>query len=143
MRGMRLSGAFVKHELGVAVVGGDEHLATGLIDCPGHAFDVFVNGFDGFHCGFEIAAVANHVSIGEIADYDIVRTGFYRLHHAIGNLTCAHFRFLVVGGDIRGRRHQYTVFVVERIVSAAIEEKGDVGVFFRFSHAQLAIAATG
>ena len=49
----------------------------------------------------------------------------------------AHLRLQVVGGDL-GRLHQFTLFAGKRLLDAAVEEIGDVGILLRFGDAEIA-----
>ena len=53
-----------------------------------------------------------------------------------------HFRLQIVGGDF-GRRNQDAFFAGERLFDAAVEEIGDVRVFFGFGAAQILVVQLG
>ena len=52
----------------------------------------------------------------------------------------AHLRREVVGRDLAVRRHEDAVLAGERLLDAAVEEVGDVGVLLRLGHVELALA---
>jgi hypothetical protein len=73
----------------------------------------------------------NHIRRGEIA-HDEFMLAFLQ---DLGNLLCdtvnTHFRVFVVRGNF-GRGYHVSLFVFELLLRAAVEEKGDVRIFFSF-----------
>ena len=73
VRGVRLAGRGVVHRLGVAVVGGDQHLAAGVARRRDDAADARVERLDrALDGGVEVAGVADHVAVGVVADDRVV-----------------------------------------------------------------------
>ena len=92
--------------------------------------------------GFELAGVADHVGVGVVHDDGVefvLLDGFY---DRVGDACGRHFGFQIVGRDF-GRRHQDAFFAGEGLFDAAVEEIGDVGVFFGFRAAQILVLNVG
>ena len=86
--------------------------------------------------------MAHHVRVGEIHQHEIVLPASDGAGNPGRDLGRAHFGFFVVGGHVPRRGDQQPVLAVERPFAAAVEEIGDVGVLFRFRHAQLPPSGT-
>ena len=133
---VRTAGLGVDHQLRIAVVGGDDHSAAfrshRLVDFT----QAGVHGFNGFGGGFELAAVAHHVGVGEVHDQDIKMTFVHRFDHRVFHPLGAHLRLQVVGGHF-GRRDQDAFLSGISLLDAAVEEVSDVRVFLCFRHAQV------
>ena len=78
----------------------------------------------------------NHVAVGEIQTDKVVLTAQKGRRKLLSDFRSAHLRLQVVGGDF-GRGDENAVFVGKGLFAAPVEEECDVGVFFRFSDAQL------
>ena len=140
MRRVRLAGFIVEHLLGVAVIGGDEQLAARGLHRLENTPEAPVHRLDGLYRGVEIAAVADHVGIGVVADDDVVLIVAHRLHDLVGHLRRAHLGLEVVRRHVRGRGDEDAVLVLERRFDAAVEEERDMRIFLGLGDAQLAFA---
>jgi hypothetical protein len=93
-------------------------------------------GLDGPGRRIELAGVADHVAVREVADDRIELAAADGGDQAVGHLDRTHFGLQIVGGDPR-RRHQDPLFAGVRGLDAAAEEIGDVRVFLGLGDAQL------
>ena len=142
VRGVRAAGLGVAHKFGVAVVCGDQKGAALTGDGVGDAAQAGVDGFDRHDGGRQAAGMADHVGVGEVHDDQVVFAGVDGLDGAVGQFGSGHFGLQVVGRDL-GRGHHDAVFARVGCLLAAVEEVGDVRVFFRLGHAQLGAAGVG
>ena len=124
------------HLLGVAMVGGDEHLAAHLGGVAHDPAQALVHSLHGLDRGIEVAGVSHHVGVGEIADDHIVAVLRHGGQQAVGDLRRAHLWTFVVGGH-PGRRHQDPRLVFEHALLAPVEEEGHMRVFLGLRNAQL------
>ena len=108
-----------------------------LLHLGDHAADGLVHRFDRGDRGFHHAGVADHVTVGEVADDDGILVGGNGLDELVGDLGGAHLRDQVVGRELLRGRHQAAVFALELLFHAAVEEEGDVGVLLGLGHAEL------
>ena len=132
---MGFAGFVVDHLFGVAVVRGDD----GRSVCVFYGFEdvtqTGVNCGDGVYGGFENSGVAHHVGVGKVAYCCVVLVGCDGLCESVCDFRCAHFGFVVVGGDVFGGLDEDAFFSVKGDFSLSVEEEGDVGVFFCFCDA--------
>ena len=128
--------------VGVAVVGGEQHLAARgqhRADDPARAL---VHGLDGLDRRLEHAGVAHHVAVGKVQDDDVVFAALDAPHALVGHEVGAHFGLQVVGCHL-GAGDEGPVLALEGRLDAAVEEEGHVGVFFGLGDAQLGEALFG
>ena len=85
-----LAGGGVAHHLEVAVVGAEQHLAAGLAQRGDDAADGQVERFGGAQRGGEVAGVADHVGVGEVAHDEVVAARADRLAQLVGDFGAAH-----------------------------------------------------
>ena len=78
--------------------------------------------------------MADHVAVGIVTDHGLILPATNGRFQFISDLKSTHFWFKVVGCHF-GRWHQDTVLAGIRLFLAAIEEIGDMGVFFCFCDA--------
>ena len=82
--------------------------------------------------------MAHHVGIGEV-HHDQVIARADHLDQFIGNLLRGHFWGQVIGRDLGAGGHEAILARFGRFL-AAVQEKGDMGVFLGFRQAELAQA---
>ena len=136
------AGEWVDEHLGVAVVGGDEPVGAALLDGLVDASELGVYGFDGTDGGFEFAGVSDHVGVGKVDDDDVEGGVVDGLDDGVGDAGSGHLGGEVVGGDLL-RSDEDAVFSGEGFFDAAVEEVGDVGVFFGLGDAEVAEIGVG
>src|ERR1700733_4343183 len=86
--------------------------------------------------------MADHIGV-RIIDYQNVKlAAFDCFHDLIGDLRRAHLRLQIIGSN-PWRRDQNALLTGEFGLNAAVEEKGNVGIFFRFSYPQITQAVLG
>ncbi len=143
MGGVRLAGLEIEHQFGVAVVGGDQHFTAGLLDGRQDAAERGVDRLDRLDGGIEVAGMADHVRVGQIADDHVVVVAFDGLGDFVGHHGRAHLGLQVIGAHVGRRGHENAILELERFLDAAVEEEGDVGVLLGFGDAQLVQPARG
>ena len=136
MRRVCLAGGRIAHLLSVAVVSGNQQLAAHFFNRLSHFTQAVIQCFNRFDCGFHDAGVANHIAVRVVTDNGVVLTAFDSSNQFLGQLSGAHFRLQVIGGHFRGV-DQNTIFALEWVFYAAVEEEGHVCVFLSFRDAQL------
>ena len=136
MSGPRLSCLVVDQLLCVSVVSTDEHHAINLFDCLNCFSNALVDSLDGLDRCVLNACVAYHVRICEVYDDNIIFSGADRVCQLLTNGRCAHLRLKVIGCDLRGL-HKDTVLTRIRLLNAAVEEEGNVGIFLCLSNSRL------
>ncbi len=137
MRRVRAAGDGIDHQLGVAVVGGDEPASVSFLDGFVDAAELRVDGLDGADGRLEFAGVAHHVGVGEVGDHQVecgVVDGF---HDGVADAFGLHLGREIVGRHLE-RGNQRAVFAGERLLDAAVEEVRDVRKLFRLGDAQVA-----
>ena len=82
--------------------------------------------------------MAYHVRICEVYDDNIIFSGADRVCQLLTNGRCAHLRLKVIGCDLRGL-HKDTVLTRIRLLNAAVEEEGNVGIFLCPSNSRLSL----
>ncbi|MNX91740.1 hypothetical protein D3C86_1238450 [compost metagenome] len=132
---VRAAGHRVDHGFAIAVVGNDKHRATHFFERGNDRTKSAIHGFAGLDCGLQIAGMADHVRVGVIGNDKIV-TLADRLDEFLRHLGRAHLRLQVVGRNLRRFRHE-AVFADFRLFLAAIQEEGDMRIFFRLGEAKL------
>jgi hypothetical protein len=80
--------------------------------------------------------VPYHICIGEIHDDGVEVALFHGMNYRICNASSGHFRFQIVSRHF-GRRNQDAFLSGERLFDAAVEEIGDVRIFFGLRDAQI------
>ena len=130
------------HLLGVSVIGGEKHTASGRERRVDDLTDGGVGRFHRLERGFEVSGVTDHIGIREVDDCEIVDTASYRTDESGGHTGCTHFRLAVVRGNL-GRRHELAVLTLERWLAPAVEEIGDVRVLLRLGGVELPEASVG
>ena len=114
---MGLAGGRVSHQFQIAVVGSDDQRAARFA----HRVSDRTNGHVHRLCGqdrrLQVAAVADHVRVGDIADDHIEATRANRIHQLAGQLGKTHRGLQVIGGDL-GAWNQDAFLANERIFAA-------------------------
>ena len=141
--GVGFAGVVVDHLFGVAVVSGDDGCAVCVFYGFEDAVQAGVNGGDGVYGGVEDAGVTDHVGVGEVAYCGVVLVGCDGFCESVCDFRCAHFGFVVVGGDVFGGLDEDAFFSIKGRFPLAVEEEGDVGVFFCFCDAKLSFVRPG
>ena len=131
-----LSRTVVDHLLRVSMVRADEHLAAHFLQRLHSASHTAVHGLDGLHRRRDHARMAYHIRVREIDDNHIVFICLDGLHQTVAHLGSAHLGLQVVGRHLRGF-HQDAVLALVRLLYAAVEEEGHMGVLLRLSQAKL------
>jgi hypothetical protein len=101
-----------------------------------HLVDAAIQRFNRFYGCFHHPGMANHIAVRVVTDDGVVFSAFDGGDQFLGQLGGAHFRLQIVGRHFR-RVNQDPLFAFKRLFYAAIEEEGDVSVFFSFGDAQL------
>ena len=86
--------------------------------------------------------MADHVGVGEVDDDDVEGGVVDGFDDGVGDAGGGHLRGEVVGGDLL-RGDQKAVFAGERLLDAAVEEVGYVGVLLCLGHAEVAEVGIG
>ena len=141
--GVGFAGVVVDHLFGVAVVSGDDGRSVCFFYGFEDAVQAGVNCGDGLYCGVEDAGVTDHVGVGEVAYCGVVLVGCDGFCESVCDFRCAHFGFVVVGGDVFGGLDEDAFFSIKGRFPLAVEEEGDVGVFFCFCDAKLSFVRPG
>ena len=140
--GVRATGEGVDEHLGVAVIGGDEEVASALLDGLIDAVELGVDGLNGLDGGLELAGVTDHVGVGEVDDDDIEGGVVDGLDDGVGDAGRGHLGREVVGSDLLGRNED-AVFAGERLFDASVEEVGNVRVLLGLGDAEVAQTSVG
>ena len=98
---MRLAGGCVAHLLDVAMVCGNQHLPARGLERLGDSAQAHIQGFYGLHRRGEIARVANHVAVGEVANNGVVGAAGDGSYQLVGDLLRTHLRCQVVSTHFR------------------------------------------
>ena len=100
---MRREGAAVlrKHNVRVAVVGGDDNHAAKLLHLRGDFAEALVHRFAGGNRRGENSGVPHHVGVRKIENYHVVNIPVKLLEQLFRDEIRAHFRLQIVGGDLR------------------------------------------
>ncbi len=125
------------------MVSGDDGCSVCVFYGFEDATQACVNGGDGLDGGVEDAGVAHHVGVGKVAYCGVKLVGCDGFCEAVCDFECAHFGFVVVGGDVFGGLDEDAFFSIKGCFSLAVEEEGDVGVFFCFCDAKLSFVGPG
>ena len=139
---VRAAGNGIDHRFGVAVIGGDDPRAAARTQRLKNSPEAGVDRLAGFDGCFELAGVADHVRICKIHDDGVEIALFDCVDDGIRNACGGHLRLQVVGGNFL-RRDDDSLFAGEWLFDAAIEEIGDVRVFFRFGDAKILVLQFG
>ncbi len=133
---MRSAGLGIAHQLAIAMVGGHKERAPRPCDRRCQAAQSGVDRLHGGDGSGKTAGVSDHVGIGVVEHDQVELAGTDRLYRPVGQFGCRHLRLEIVGRDLR-RRHHDALFARVGPLLAAVEEIGDVRIFFGLSHAQL------
>ena len=128
--------------VGIAVVSGEKDgvsVFDGGIDNLLHAA---VNAFDSLADGVIYACMADHVTVCEVQDDEVLLLCIDGLDKFLCHFRCAHLRLEVVCCNFR-RVHQNPVLVLERSLAAAVEEECHVCVFLGLGNAELTLSGLG
>ena len=136
MRGMGRSGLIVYQLLGIAVVRGDEHLSAYFKQRVDNSAHTLVHNLDCLDRSRLHARMADHIGIGEVCDNHVVFSGFDRLDESVADLRRAHLRLQVISRNL-GTLDQDPVLTRVRLLHAAVEEEGDMGIFLRLGDSGL------
>ena len=101
MRGVRPARGRVDHQLGVAMIGGNQQRAPFCSHCRLDTSEAGIHRFDGFDSGLDFSGVADHIGISEIHDDHVKRAVLHRFHDCVGYAGCRHLRLEIVGSDSR------------------------------------------
>ena len=127
----------LEHVLRVAVVGGDQAGAPGRVHRLDDMRQTVIDGLDSVHGGVDDARVPDHVRVGEVDDPERGRVAAPRLDERGRDLRRAHLGLVVVGRHVACRRDQQAPLAVARLLLAAVEEVGHVGVLLGLGDMQL------
>ena len=120
----------------VAVVGNDDAFVA-VVESRGDGVTQHgVDGGDRLGDGFINARVSDHVAVGVVDDDEIVFLFGNSLAKRVANFEGGHFRFEVVGSDLR-RRDEDSILARERRFTSAIEEECDMGILLRLGDVEL------
>ena len=110
----------------VAVGLGSLHDIVDTVVDSGHSFlDSFVD-----------SGMSYHVAVGKVHDNPVVFSCADGLHELVLHLIGAHFGLEVVGSHL-GTCYKDAVLTLEGRFASAVEEEGNVGIFFRFGGVEL------
>ena len=138
MRRMCTAGFRIHHDLAVAVVSGDDHGATRGFEGGDHLCQPLIHRFTRLDRSIQITGMADHIGVCVIG-YDQIVSSLDRLDEFRRDFGGGHFGLQIIGRNL-GRFGHVTVFAFFRLLLAAIEKEGDMGVFFRLGEAELAFA---
>ena len=136
---MRLPAAMINELFNIAMIGGNQALATCCIKGFPNAPQAMVYGFHGLDRSVKDAGVTDHIPVRVVADDQPIVPGLDGGHQGIRDLMGAHLRLEVIGCH-PGRGNQFALFQGKFRLPPAGEEEGDMGIFFSFRKAQLAHA---
>ncbi len=100
VRGQRLAGGRIAQLLDIAVVGGNDDLAIGFAQAFHDLSQRLVHGLDRLDTGVDVAGMADHVGVGDVAYKGVVFAGTDRFAQFVGQFEYAHFRLQIVGGHL-------------------------------------------
>lgn len=132
----------IQHLLRIAMVRRDKQDIPLLLAAFVNLADGFVGGLAALDGGVVDAGVADHVGRGEVVHQEFEFALLDAFAELVRDACGAHFWVEVVGGDFGGGHH-VADFVGELLLDAAVEEKGDVGVFFGFGDVALVDGVLG
>src|SRR5690606_30034771 len=104
--------------------------------------DAIVNHFDGAHGRLHHAGMADHVRVGEVDNNQVKFLRFDSANELIQYLISGHFRLQIIGRDLWAR-HQNAFLAGIDALLPAVQEEGDMGIFFGFRDAKLRPAGFG
>ncbi len=136
MSGKWLSVLLVDQLLRIAVVCADEHLSVHFLHCVHRSAHAFVHRFDSLDRRRFHAGVSYHIRIGKVDDDHVIGSGLDRLHQLVAYFICAHLRLQVIGGNLGGLNKD-PVLAFIGLFYAAVEEEGNMSVFFRLCQTRL------
>ena len=117
------------------MIGSDQQAAAHFFKCGNNTPKPGIHRFNRAGCGGKAAGMAHHICIGVIQHNQIMDAAFDRRHGFVGQLGRRHLGLQIIGRDILGRWHHDAFFAgIDRFFSA-IQEEGDMGVFFGLRHA--------
>ena len=99
MRGVRLVRYAINHLLGIAMVSSDDDFSADGLHRLDHAADADIQRFDGLGGRFQVAAMADHVAVGIVADDRRIFAAQYRSFELVRYLKSAHLWLQVIGGN--------------------------------------------
>ena len=137
MRGHRAAGFLIDHDLGIAMVRGDQHHPAEFGKALDQPADAAVHGLHRGDGRSHDPAVPHHVAVGKIEHHQAVGIIGKAAKQLFGHRLRAHLRLEIVGGHFAGGWEQGPLFQRVWGFTAAIEKIGNVGVFFRLGDAQL------
>jgi len=126
----------IQHLLSITMIARHEEDVAVLFASVVDLADGFIGSGAGGDGGLVDAGVADHVGGGEVVHEEFVLAGFDAVAEFVGDALGGHFGVEVVGGDFGGG-DEVAVFVWKLFLDAAVEEEGDVGVFFGFGDVAL------
>ena len=85
--------------------------------------------------------MAHHVSVGEVDQAEPVGARRDAVAEQVADAVGAHGRLQVVGGHVARRVDKRPALALAAVLTAAVEEVGDVRVLLRLGHVQLRHAA--
>ena len=136
MRRVRPAGRRIDHQLGVPMIGCNQHRATFCANCRFNPTQAGIHRFNRLDRGLDLAGVANHIGISKVHDDHIERSFFCRLHNCIGNSGSTHLRLQIVRRHLRGWHHN-AVLSREWLLDSSVEKICHVRVLLGLGHPQV------
>ena len=122
--------------VGIAVVGGDDGFVAHRLGRFHNLVQTLVDGLHGGLDGGIDACVTHHVGVGEVHHDPVVLVGLQGLDKFVLHLEGRHLGLQVVGSHL-GRGNQDALFARERLLTPAVDEGCDVGIFLGLGDVQL------
>ena len=133
--------AMLIHVVGVSVVRGDDHDATGGLHGFPDASNLDVHALHGTYDSFEDAGMADHVSVGEVEFDEVPLAALDLGDDAVGDLGALHPGSLLEGDDVARNLDVVLKLLVELASPVAVEEVGHVAELLRLGDGELPDAA--
>src|SRR2546423_12365679 len=134
VRGVRLAGFWIDHQLRVAMIGGDQSPAPGAAHRLSNPTETSVDVLTSFNCLIQLARVTDHVGVCKVYNEDVGFASFDRAQQFVGDFEGGHLWSQIVSRHLR-RRHQQALLVRELAFRAAVEKVSDVRVLLSLGHA--------
>ena len=125
--------------ISVTVVCNHNYLVAVSLSGLNNSLYTLINSLNSLIDSIPDTGVAHHITISEV-ECDEVKLLLSQLcNKCILNLVCAHLGFKVVGSNL-GRRDKNSLLTLELILTATIEEEGNVCILLSLCNTQLAQA---
>ena len=120
----------------ITVVCNNNHLVAILLCRLHNLRNALVNSLHSLHDCIVDTGVANHITISEVQADKVVLLLIESINQLISNLVSAHLGLEVVSCNL-GRSNEDTILTIELLLTATIQEEGNVSVLLGLGDAQL------